>query len=428
MSKNLCLLVSLSCALVILASFGIKETTAICTPDILEDWPDAPCGLPLSTEKLREDWQGYYEFKGKEWMEEKRVEMERAILSGTLEQWRSNGSNHNVWLYYKITNNIPEVPPLKQFRFGIPTNEIQCKEGFVVAIKASNDKPSCVKPATKQKLIERGWGKAITSDEDHDEQDQILDIAEKDQRRVMLNPTGTCASIHLMRLAQPDIERYKNDERGLNKSNTLILTNEDLEEIPDIRELIYAVNTLEFPKNVDGTIQIDIADLVKYETFLMNKSMQKYGDTKEDYFIKLDEDWKERLANSKREGLSNTFESPMIVYNDRVYSIGGTVFWTSNEHEPRPLRVYSQDSIGEDEKFIVLTDSDMESLPKLEEAIKKIGTIKESVTAIKGTDEEGEWNEYRNWFEQKSQEQLGSKDFRLLQYKDQLYSVGFAIC
>lgn len=155
MDKNLSVLVSLSCVIVILALFGIKEATAICTPDILEDWPDAPCGLPLSTEKLRQDWQGYYEFKGKEWMEEKRVEMEKAILSSTLEQWRTDGANYNVWLYYKITNNIPEVPPIKQFKFGIPLTEIKCKENLILLKKASNELPICVSIKTSQKLLER---------------------------------------------------------------------------------------------------------------------------------------------------------------------------------------------------------------------------------------------------------------------------------
>ncbi len=48
-------------------------------------------------------------------------------------------------------------PPLKQFRAGIPNEEIKCKEGFELVIKTSSGSPSCVKPQSLQKLLERGW-------------------------------------------------------------------------------------------------------------------------------------------------------------------------------------------------------------------------------------------------------------------------------
>lgn len=53
-------------------------------------------------------------------------------------------------------NIISYVSPLKQFNFGIPINEIQCK-GSLVLIQKYDDSPACVKPETKHKLIERGW-------------------------------------------------------------------------------------------------------------------------------------------------------------------------------------------------------------------------------------------------------------------------------
>lgn len=49
--------------------------------------------------------------------------------------------------------------PLQQFNAGIPLDKIQCKEGFVVALKASNGRTNCVKLQTLQNLIERGWAK-----------------------------------------------------------------------------------------------------------------------------------------------------------------------------------------------------------------------------------------------------------------------------
>lgn len=51
------------------------------------------------------------------------------------------------------------VPPLKQFKYGIPIEEIQCKEGLELTLKSSDDSPACVNPETKQMLVERGWVK-----------------------------------------------------------------------------------------------------------------------------------------------------------------------------------------------------------------------------------------------------------------------------
>ncbi|MEM3065358.1 MAG: hypothetical protein QW177_08290 [Candidatus Nitrosotenuis sp.] len=53
------------------------------------------------------------------------------------------------------------LSPLQQLKAGTPIDQIQCREGFVVAIKASNGNPVCVTYHTGAKLIERGWAKPI---------------------------------------------------------------------------------------------------------------------------------------------------------------------------------------------------------------------------------------------------------------------------
>ncbi|MGD8431855.1 MAG: hypothetical protein PVG23_04690 [Nitrosopumilaceae archaeon] len=53
------------------------------------------------------------------------------------------------------------VSPLKQFLLGIPVEEILCKENLVL-IQKYNGSPVCVKPETKEKLIERGWANINT--------------------------------------------------------------------------------------------------------------------------------------------------------------------------------------------------------------------------------------------------------------------------
>ena len=52
--------------------------------------------------------------------------------------------------------------PLKQFKDRNHLEDITCKEGMVLVMKASDGSPACVTPETKIKLIERGWTKEIT--------------------------------------------------------------------------------------------------------------------------------------------------------------------------------------------------------------------------------------------------------------------------
>lgn len=49
-------------------------------------------------------------------------------------------------------------PPLKQFKSGVPVDEIQCNDSLVLVTK-NNGSPTCITESTKLKLIERGWAK-----------------------------------------------------------------------------------------------------------------------------------------------------------------------------------------------------------------------------------------------------------------------------
>jgi serpin B len=52
------------------------------------------------------------------------------------------------------------LSPLKQFKSGVPINEIECKETLLL-IKKHDGTPICVTPDTREKLIERGWSGTI---------------------------------------------------------------------------------------------------------------------------------------------------------------------------------------------------------------------------------------------------------------------------
>ena len=50
----------------------------------------------------------------------------------------------------------PILSPLRQFKSGVPVDEIQCKDNFVL-LQKHNGSPACVKPSSVIDLIKRNW-------------------------------------------------------------------------------------------------------------------------------------------------------------------------------------------------------------------------------------------------------------------------------
>jgi hypothetical protein len=109
------------------ALIAMRPAHAECGPD--SDWPERPCldAGPYSESYMKEVWQKYYDYKGKDWMEAKKAEMDQAIKAGTLREWieqRSepdNHANYNVYYYYRLNGQAPDA-------FAYPTNNMPIYE------------------------------------------------------------------------------------------------------------------------------------------------------------------------------------------------------------------------------------------------------------------------------------------------------------
>lgn len=254
-----------------------------------------------------------------------------------------------------------------------------------------------------------------------------LDIASIENRYIHLNPVGMCAIISLELMSPDELEQTKS---GTPNVVFLELDKKDVEEMPILDELIRATHHLEFPANDHSQVEMGLRELVDYEFFIMEKAIEKYGDTQDDYFMKLDADLDERLADPKKQGFSNEFIAPQIVYENKVYVLSHTVFWISDEHEMQSMSVHLKENLDEEKKVITLNDKDMESIPKIREAIKKIGTQLQSVVAFKGVPENPDWNNYREWYAKKSAERFDTDNVyvRGFVYENEHYDLRFPIC
>lgn len=155
----------------------INDIDALCMPD--PDWPDAPCyGCPYCYPGLEQeqiDMEPYYDYKGAEFMEQKRKEMMTLLEQGKLDWWNdysaypSDDSNYNVWRYYYLNGEVPREygkyvyefdPPRYQFHERHLTSYVGvlCNDGLKLLIKEGDKTPACVYENSVPKLIDRNWG------------------------------------------------------------------------------------------------------------------------------------------------------------------------------------------------------------------------------------------------------------------------------
>lgn len=117
--------------------------------------------------------------------------------------------------------------PLKQFKMGMAPSEIECRYDMVLVAK-SDDSPACVTPATKQRLIERGWASVKTSQTDN----EFGGLTKYQEQTINLGKL-TCAKTVNPQECRQDLEERKEffrDKNLMDPTNffTAIIT--DLEE------------------------------------------------------------------------------------------------------------------------------------------------------------------------------------------------------
>ena len=87
---------------------------------------------------------------------------ENEIIDNIVVFWPSGMINEltdvNTDQILKIIEPTTLIPPNHQTRLGIDAEQVKCKEELELIFKLSNGKASCVKPASLNLLIERGWG------------------------------------------------------------------------------------------------------------------------------------------------------------------------------------------------------------------------------------------------------------------------------
>lgn len=101
-------------AFLVLLVFPVFLLEGFASCMVNEDWEDAPCLDTVSNGRFDQSevnkWRDYYQYKGTQWMEQKRTEMNQAINENTLKEWADQSTqNHNVYSYYYFSGRAPDI-------------------------------------------------------------------------------------------------------------------------------------------------------------------------------------------------------------------------------------------------------------------------------------------------------------------------------
>jgi len=216
-----------------------------------------------------------------------------------------------------------------------------------------------------------------------------------------VQPYYECASIQVYRLSDYDLDRRQ--ERSEKPLQFLEFANSDLRETPAIKQMIEAIgDRVEY--NDNSHIEIATEEAESYREYLSAKFEQQFG-YEPDFYEHGD---------------------PYILYNGKTYWVNTGGY--STQYFPTKTLVVEESKFLQKES-IAITDEDLKAIPAIKEGIEKLWTYEVSPYNYTGLPED-EWNQYRDYFEQKSIEQLGneSKHTTIFHYNEKYYEVGFAIC
>ena len=87
------------------------------------------------------------------------------------------------------------MSPRQQMAAGVEANDVECREGLVLMIRASNGAAACVKSATSMKLSVADWGEIIIDDDDDMMEEEMMEEEMMDNEmmdnEMMENQTNT---------------------------------------------------------------------------------------------------------------------------------------------------------------------------------------------------------------------------------------------
>ncbi len=199
------------------------------------------------------------------------------------------------------------------------------------------------------------------------------------------------------------------------------LTDEDLKEVPKVKDLINKALSLEFPKNKAGTAPISYEQLDNFQLQYAHILAEKYSRNSTSFFEKQDVSEKQLVLEPTL--YLRQFEAYYFEYENKQYGIGPTRMYVPNFEKPETfyLEVYKTNGPlrEKDHTWADLTDKGLEIEPLIIAAIDNIGKLEENIEVQNGMSSD-DVDRYEKWI----RENISSQIF---EYGGNYFRIGFWI-
>lgn len=199
------------------------------------------------------------------------------------------------------------------------------------------------------------------------------------------------------------------------------LTDDDLKEVPKVKELISKALSKKFPKNQAGTTSISYEEIINFQLQYADILAEKYSRNSTSFFEKQDVSEKQLLSEPSL--YLRQFEAYYFEYEDKQYGIGPDRMYVPNfeKLDAFHLEVYKTNGPlrEKDHVWADLTDKELEIEPLIVAAIDNIGKIEENIEVRNGMSS-GDVNRYDEW----RRENIPSQIF---EYEGNYFRIGFWI-
>ena len=224
--------------------------------------------------------------------------------------------------------------------------------------------------------------------------------------------------IGLTRFSEDEFQKYVIEAGSLENLNIIKLTDEELKKVPVIKELIEKSQTTEFPLNRVGTLNSTLDEIKSNHNYVAQKYATKYNKNLDFYFsTRLPE---ESQLEKFPDSYWYEYDGRFFKYGERYYSFYDTDQLV-NYGDPHRIEVgVLKHDLTPDRFYVELTDDDWQHIPKVKEAIDKIGTLQEDIEVNVGMSR-SDLNKYRQWIENNRSMVVGS----FLEYEGEYYRISF---
>lgn len=226
--------------------------------------------------------------------------------------------------------------------------------------------------------------------------------------------------IELTRFSDDEFQKYVKVEGSIENLNIIELTDEELEKVPVIKEMIEKSSREEFPLNSVGILDSTLDEIKHNHNYVAQKYAAKYNKNADSYFSTRlpDESQLEKFPDS----YWYEYEGRFFKYGERYYSFYDNNLLV-NYGDPHRIEVgVLKHDLTPDRSYVELTDDDWKHIPKVKEAMDKIGTLQEEISVQTGLPK-SELNKYEGWIENYPGMVVGS----FLEYNGEYYRISFWI-